>query len=630
MPSAKIAGERPLQWTPRLSGSGCVVGEGLSRRQSGPHSTGGSSVVPMGRERLHEIVVELARRPGRETVADAGVDERGCGSRGSREHLMKDGPVNTDEVSSLILRFRDLATGRGETVALHNDIAARAGFVWWAWWRKGGEKVPEAVFRRLRTRAQEAGGLDVFMFDSGRNLVLRARLMDIVWNEMLDEIPSPDPSLTPEYYRDRRYQAWFKLGLIEDTNEEVLHERTYVRVDEFFEAGYSRYQSFYGKQVSSSDELQQQNRTIWFTRGYRVGDGTREISLLEAASIEPSHFPKRSLSSDSTRLLWISDLHFSENRGEHGYPLESHVGEYPLAQRLEDALGANKSLGGLIVTGDLTWSARREQFALAKQSLRQLQSLTGMPETHLAVLPGNHDLAFSADPAGKGSRVTATAADARSEYEQFYESLFFQRPSSDEHLISGRRYLLGHAVPVELVCLNSSALQQTKGHFQGHGYLGPEQLSAAAHEFGWDRAGERPRAWRVVALHHHVIPITYRELPVTDQPYSVVLDAEALMRWVAANHVDVVIHGHMHQPAFARVVHPLNALKPNEGSWLFSVFAMGSTGVARTHVGEVGHNTFGVLDFSPDRLTVLVRSIHPTNPAQDLWQVEVPRGSGVA
>lgn len=75
MPSAKIAGERPLQCTPRLSGSGRVAGEGLSRRQSGPYNTGGSSVVPMGRERLHEIVVELARRPGRETVADAGVDE---------------------------------------------------------------------------------------------------------------------------------------------------------------------------------------------------------------------------------------------------------------------------------------------------------------------------------------------------------------------------------------------------------------------------------------------------------------------------------------------------------------------------------------------------------------------------
>jgi hypothetical protein len=51
------------------------------------------------------------------------------------------------DFTSLILRFRDLSTSPGETLARHQAIIEKNGHVWWGWWNKQGETVPENAFR---------------------------------------------------------------------------------------------------------------------------------------------------------------------------------------------------------------------------------------------------------------------------------------------------------------------------------------------------------------------------------------------------------------------------------------------------------------------------------------------------
>lgn len=54
------------------------------------------------------------------------------------------------DFSSIILRFRDLSTPAGTTtIAEHRDIIAKKGYVWWGWWNKQGEIVPESAFREI-------------------------------------------------------------------------------------------------------------------------------------------------------------------------------------------------------------------------------------------------------------------------------------------------------------------------------------------------------------------------------------------------------------------------------------------------------------------------------------------------
>src|SRR4051812_37605402 len=123
--------------------------------------------------------------------------------------------------------------------------------------------------------------------DSGRNKIYEAQCHDIKYDLGGDTIASPDSKLTPAYYTDQKYLAWFELGPISEAEPNKLKAFTYCRVEGFVTDN-SRYSEFYGKQVHSSVELQQQNRTIWFVRAFRQNDKTHEIQLLDANRVAPS------------------------------------------------------------------------------------------------------------------------------------------------------------------------------------------------------------------------------------------------------------------------------------------------------------------------------------------------------
>src|SRR5262245_16477887 len=114
--------------------------------------------------------------------------------------------------SSIILRYRDLSTPAGTTtVQEHKRIIADKGYVWWGWWHKQGEVVPENAFREILTEIARSGPYEVFLFDSGKYTLQRARVADIAWDNKLIPIATPERQATPNYYGDSHYLAWFKL-----------------------------------------------------------------------------------------------------------------------------------------------------------------------------------------------------------------------------------------------------------------------------------------------------------------------------------------------------------------------------------------------------------------------------------
>jgi 3',5'-cyclic AMP phosphodiesterase CpdA len=281
---------------------------------------------------------------------------------------------------------------------------------------------------------------------------------------------------------------------------------------------------------------------------------------------------------------------------------------------IERELG--QRFGGILVTGDVTWRADPREFDLAIAELVRLNQ--SRSPYRIAVVPGNHDLAFSPNPAEKDTPVTVTDASARAAWERgFYEKLFYIAPP--EHLASGRRFLVGNAVPVEVACLNSSHLQQHKEAFQGHGFIGDDQLEAVERGMGWADRPPRDLPFRVVMLHHHVVPVTHREIPRLHGNYSVVLDAVALLRWCVRHGVRLVLHGHMHQPHVTRL-----SLRRDDGRWhTLTIAAMGSSGVESSHLGEVAKNTVGTLRFGDDAVDLRFWTIHRTNPTEELERLAV-------
>jgi hypothetical protein len=270
------------------------------------------------------------------------------------------------EVETMILRFRDLSTEPGGTIKSHSAKIDEHGFTWWGWWNKAGEKVPTGVFSELTKKAAQ-DALSVYLFDSGRDEphVFKATCKEVFWRHDLEPSQSPDAEATPSYYQPRAYKAWFKLSSISaiPLDPSVLQEWSYERVDDFFESTQSRYDQFYGKRVHSTEELRQQDRTIWFVRKFREGDATHEISLLDSLKISPSDFPHEFRVSNSRHFLWLSDLHFSMD-DHHGFPDKSDDARNALWQAIEDAL-KNKtvvgddvsSIAGVLMSGDFTWKA---------------------------------------------------------------------------------------------------------------------------------------------------------------------------------------------------------------------------------------------------------------------------------
>jgi hypothetical protein len=169
-------------------------------------------------------------------------------------------------------------------------------------------------------------------------------------------------------------------------------------------------------------------------------------------------------------------------------------------------------------------------------------------------------------------------------------------------------------------------LQQRKGWYQGHGYLGWDQLTDAAAAMGWGSEDYGSRAaYRIVALHHHVVPIIYADEPKSKYPYSVVLDSDRLVQWLVDHRVDAVVHGHMHQSAVTRLAKPVNRGQPGQGLWEFAVLAMGSAGVKIHGQAEEKENIFGLIEFGPKEM---VLSLLPVNMEGRTvrWQVRIPRG----
>lgn len=93
---------------------------------------------------------------------------------------------------TMILRFRDLSTPPGTTIDEHKKIIEQKGYVWWGWWNKHGETVPTNAFRAILDKIAQSGPLEVYLFDTGQQLLYSAKLTEIEWDKTSKLIETPE------------------------------------------------------------------------------------------------------------------------------------------------------------------------------------------------------------------------------------------------------------------------------------------------------------------------------------------------------------------------------------------------------------------------------------------------------
>lgn len=508
-----------------------------------------------------------------------------------------------NKLKTIILRFRDLSIP--DTIVAHKKIIDVSEYVWWGWWAKPREKVPIDEFNFLNNLIMSQGELIIYLLDSGNGVLYEAVCTDIHFHNGLKE-STPEPDKTPEYYRDNSYRIWFKFSCISDKFPEsdalnIIHKYSYLRVDNFFVSGKSPFSGFYDKQVYSLSELCEQQRSIWFLKDKEKGDKIHEIYsynneyLNDGGSLSSIRVLK------SNEILWFSDIHFSDKY--HSF-IEKEGDNNKLSIRLSkelQKLGINYP-SFIIISGDLTYTASEKEFEYAESFMKDINSLFELNCSHYAIVPGNHDISFSEEEFDEKRPVTVAFEKAKKPYVDFYKKYFGMEP--EEKLFSVHRFLTKNLQPIEVICLNSCLLQQEKGHFQGMGFVGNDQISEVEKYL---KKTQDSKVFRILVMHHHLLPVLFKENPEADRMYSMMLDSEAISEFIVRNKIRLLLHGHTHKEFYSEIIRKVNDNK----KFKYYVVGIGSIGVRSEELSDNSTNMFAVLNVEYDKIVINQYSIYP-------------------
>ncbi len=507
------------------------------------------------------------------------------------------------EVKTIILRFRDMVIQ--DTIFEHNQIIKEKGYVWWGWWAKPQEKIPVNEFNHLRKICKQADGLVVYLFDSGNQFLYKANCTDIYYVNG-DKVSSKETDHTPMYYASVEYMAWFQFKAITKLSEKMsdinseLQKFSYCKVDDFFVSGHSSFTPFYGKRIYSTNELQEQQRTIWFVRAYKKGDKLHEIHSYSASLSNGQNVDRDFNLLRTNSLLWVSDLHFSKEH--HAFKVEPG-NDNKLSIRLKKELDALKdNISFVIVSGDFTFAAKEEEFRFAEQFISDLNSMYQLDEKSYAVCPGNHDICLNKNGFKADEKVSVASEEAKESYVRFCRRIFGVEPT--DSLYSIKRFLTQDMVPVEVISVNTCVLQQGE-HFMGMGMIGNDQLASIENEL---LLTKDKQVVRILVMHHHLLPVMYSEQPKVSQMYSMMLDSEAVSQFAVKNGIGLVLHGHTHKEYYAEIVRQNETMDKQK----FYVVGLGSTGAVQADLSEGRNNMFAVLSFSKDELQIKQYDLKPS------------------
>jgi DNA repair exonuclease SbcCD nuclease subunit len=480
----------------------------------------------------------------------------------------------------LVLRFRNISKPGVDGVAEHLAILKKQGSVWWGWWKKDHEARQRELLNSIK------GEFSVIIISPSEDIQLRARVRCVI-----QDADPPDVNLIPAYYRDdrRRIPVWFELiDLQPEKYDSALGMSLAKLTSTLFEAYFSG-----------------ENITV------RAGEGHSPLKLIRAAS---------------SCVLHISDIHLGKDHNflrPGGQPITSpdpkvENRRVDLVAAIANDLSRRKigPIGAVIVTGDIVnqsdWENMQEVYGFFDALCEKLPVDKGA----VLVIPGNHDFyrsdAFSqkADANAAQSSAETPLVDYRHEdrYRLFMSS-YFGFNSKNSTLNTTARIVFDELeYDLYLGLLNSARWTPVPGLFE-YGFVGKDHYKDVLSEVSTTTIR---KSVRVLALHHHLLPVQPMEQPgLKQRPVSVTLDSVELLDDAQRYGISLVLHGHQHRPAaskHARLLRTSDALHGLENEDIY-VLGAGSAG-SRSLPSDV-LNTYSLLTFKKDSVHLAVNSISP-------------------
>ncbi|MEZ5354259.1 MAG: metallophosphoesterase [Bryobacteraceae bacterium] len=256
---------------------------------------------------------------------------------------------------------------------------------------------------------------------------------------------------------------------------------------------------------------------------------------------------------DSVTLLHLSDTQFGRNHRFGNLGVTPQDGAFDtLFKRLEiDLAGLKKEHDvvpeAVVVTGDLAEWGRTSEVQDVLEFLARLSDPLGVPRSHVAIVPGNHDInranctAYFAECEGNETKPMPPYWPKWKHYAWMFEE--FYRGVDGVSFREGEPWTLWEMPELRLVVagLNSTMVES---HVDGthYGWAGEAQLRWF-HE-RMDRY-ERAAWTRLGLIHHNVL----RKAVDDDENLH---DAEKLEQILAPS-LDLLLHGHTHNGKMGRL-----------------------------------------------------------------------------
>ena len=260
-------------------------------------------------------------------------------------------------IRTAILRFSD---AEKPTIESHRAIVKECGATWWGWWKKETERFDEAFLSYLRGTVRREPTSVGLLNRKGEETFAAARCVDAQFSDDGISIPSPDPALTPEYYRSASFPAWFKFTEIRDLTR--------------------------GEFLRDFGDIPSLDPTLY------------DVSIHDDGSVEMQPSPVWTMEAVPTvgnTILHLSDLHFGDDYGfplerQHGHDVDRYVLLDLIAKRVVQELGLK--VGVVVVSGDIITRGDANGYIMARAFLEELLQCLGLEKRHCVIVPGNHDL----------------------------------------------------------------------------------------------------------------------------------------------------------------------------------------------------------------------------------------------
>ncbi len=312
-------------------------------------------------------------------------------------------------------------------------------------------------------------------------------------------------------------------------------------------------------------------------------------------------------------VFHISDVHFGTSgpggRQMHRYLDDENSRRLSLELRDEFARaltheGCDPANATIVLSGDLVYTGKPEEFALVRTFLQELCDGLGMSHDQVVIVPGNHDIDWDVARTSPQKRFDNYLTFAH----DFYgEDLFYKifplvtwdfhvgrdRPEPSEIVSVQQRG------PITFIGLNSCVFEDHQHHY---GFIGLKQLRRVS-ELLDDLAGD---AIRAAVMHHHLLPYPEPLTPARRAEevlldMSTVRDAGIVEQRLSRLGFSLVLHGHKHKPQLRET----SVRQRPEGSAFAGrsliVSGCGSTGVAEQELEHNQSNHFAIIKLLRDR-----------------------------